>query len=234
MNYLLLAFVAILPIIIICFLVYIKDSEREPFLLLLKLFGCGILSVFLVYMFTFFLQHCFSFFRVMPPSNSFFKLFVYIFILIATIEEISKFIMVFVFGYNDKNFDQAYDIIIYTVFVSLGFAAFENILYVFQNGLSNAIIRGFTAVPIHACYGIFMGYYLALAKISKRNKNKKLFIKNIFLSIMTPIFMHTLYDYLIFLNDPFFSLTLIVTIIVMYYFAVLRLVQIANLHDSRI
>ncbi|MBO5138622.1 MAG: PrsW family intramembrane metalloprotease [Bacilli bacterium] len=228
MSKLLLIFSAVMPIFVICFFVYRKDDEKEPFLLLIKLFICGIMSVFLVYFFTYILQYFFSFFRFMPFSKNYFKLFIYIFILIAAVEEISKFIMAYLFGYGDINFDQPYDIIVYTVFVSLGFACFENILYVMRNGLDNALLRAVTAVPIHACYGIFMGYYLSLAKIARKNGAKGIHRRNIILSILVPILLHTLYDYLIFLNDPFCSLVLMVTIVIMYYFAFLRLIQMSN------
>lgn len=233
MSKLVLFFLAILPILLICFFVYRRDDEKEPFLLLVKLFICGIMSVFLVYLFTYCLQFLVPFFRYMPASRHYFKLFLYIFILIAIVEEFSKFIMVFLFGYRDRNFNQPYDIIVYTVFVSLGFACFENILYVMQNGFDNALLRAITAVPMHACYGIFMGYYLALAKISKKHGIKPIYRRNIILSIMIPVLFHTLYDYLIFLNDPFCSLVLMVTIVIMYYFALQRLLQISNVQVNQ-
>jgi RsiW-degrading membrane proteinase PrsW (M82 family) len=48
--------------------------------------------------------------------------------------------------------------------VSMGFAAFENILYVFQGGFKVALLRAFTAIPAHATFGVIMGYYMGKSK----------------------------------------------------------------------
>mgnify|MGYP002514454572 CR=1 FL=1 len=82
--------------------------------------------------------------------------------------------------------------IVYSVFVSLGFACFENILYVFANqSIAVGISRGILSVPGHACDAVFMGYYLSMAKfyntlgyhkmenINKKN-NKRYESKSIF------------------------------------------------------
>ena len=55
--------------------------------------------------------------------------------------------------------------IVYASFVALGFACFENILYVSDSGIVTGLIRAVTAVPGHVCDGILMGSYLALAKL---------------------------------------------------------------------
>lgn len=233
MSKLLLILIAILPVFLICLFVYLKDDEKEPISLLARLFICGILSVSLVYLFTYSLQFLVPFFRVMPRSG-YLRLFIYTFVSIALIEEVSKFIMAYIFGYKDKNFNQPYDIVIYTVFVSLGFACLENIIYVLQNGYANAILRAITAVPIHACYGIFMGYYLALARLSKKHRVKRIQIKNMIFSIIVPVFLHTLYDYLIFLNDPFFILVVMIVIVLMYYFSIKKLIQLSSVEVNHI
>src|SRR5690606_32179849 len=70
---------------------------------------------------------------------------------------------------RQKEFDEPYDGIIYGAFISLGFAAIENILYVVEVGVSVALLRMFTAVPAHASFGIIMGYYFGMAW---QHKNK--------------------------------------------------------------
>lgn len=233
MSKLFLVLIAILPVFLICLFVYLKDDEKEPLSLLARLFISGILSVSLVYLFTYSLQLLIPSFIVMPRSG-YLRLFLYTFFSVALIEEFSKYIMAYVFGYKDRNFNQPYDIVIYTVFVSLGFACFENIIYVLQNGFVNAILRAVTAVPIHACYGVFMGYYLALARLSKKHRAKRIFIKNMILSILVPVCLHTLYDYLIFLNDPFFILIVMIVIVIMYYFSIKKLVQLSKVELNHI
>ena len=58
----------------------------------------------------------------------------------------------------------AYNAIMYFGFVALGFALWENISYVLMYGLSTALVRAVTAVPGHACFGVFMGVWYGLAK----------------------------------------------------------------------
>ena len=56
------------------------------------------------------------------------------------------------------------DAIVYGCLISLGFATYENYEYVYLiefeiSNLSVAIIRALSAIPLHACCGIIMGYY---------------------------------------------------------------------------
>jgi len=53
---------------------------------------------------------------------------------------------------------------VYAVYDSLGFAAAENLLDVYDNGIAVGLLRAVTAVPAHALFGVIMGYYLSLAK----------------------------------------------------------------------
>ena len=116
----------------------------------------------------------------------------YSYIFIALIEEIWKFLMIYKVSYNNKEFDQAYDIILYSIYVGLGFATFENIIYVIGNpNIITSLLRGITAVPAHVCFQTIMGYYLYFSK----NKNKE---NNILLSLIIPILLHGTYDFLIF------------------------------------
>ena len=65
-------------------------------------------------------------------------------------------------GYNMRHhaFDEPMDGIVYGVVASLGFATLENMLFVFEGGISVAVSRAFTAVPLHAFVGAIMGYYV--------------------------------------------------------------------------
>ena len=64
-----------------------------------------------------------------PTENvlSFYRLFFNIFISIALVEEGAKWIVTRHVGFSNKEFDEIYDIIVYAVFASLGFACIENI-----------------------------------------------------------------------------------------------------------
>ena len=130
MGYVLLA-LAILPVLIIGTYVNRKDRNKEPASILVKLFIYGILSCFIVLFISDILSSIFPMLSSKVEKTSLVEMLIYAFIGVALVEEGSKLLMVYNIGYKNKEFDEIYDIIIYSVFVALGFAAFENILYVF-------------------------------------------------------------------------------------------------------
>lgn len=192
MSYLLL--LAILPVFLLCLFIYKKDINREPGSLLAKMFIFGFLSAIPVVIGEMFLGGIFP----TEGETSFILLFIYVFISVALVEEGFKWLVVRIFGYNHKEFDEVYDVIVYSVFSSLGFACIENILYVLGGGISTAILRAILSVPGHMCFGVIMGYFLSQAKINQVNGNKGLHVKNMIFSILFPTLAHTIYDALLF------------------------------------
>ena len=77
----------------------------------------------------------------------------------------------------------------------MGFAAFENIGYVFSYGFYNALGRAVTAVPSHCVFGIFMGYYYGVAKYCAVRKSWRKESIYQFLSLLVPLLMHGTYDF---------------------------------------
>ena len=70
----------------------------------------------------------------------------------------------------------------------------ENVLYVFQYGISTGITRAFTAVPAHATFGILMGYFMGKAKFSKNKMKFNL------IGLLIATFFHGAYDFFLFIN----------------------------------
>ena len=68
------------------------------------------------------------------------------------------------FTWKNRNFNYRFDGIVYAVFVSLGFAAAENIMYVFNYGLGVALSRAVLSIPGHMCFAVLMGYHYGRAK----------------------------------------------------------------------
>ncbi len=197
-------FIAVLPVIILGKYIYNKDTvEKEPIPLLLLLFLGGILSTLLTVLMSYTLFTYVPFFKIAKFKLNFIECFISVFFGIGMIEEMSKWIFTFVIAWNNKEFNHIYDAIVYCVFVSLGFACFENILYVLfanENIIRTALLRAFTAVPGHAFYGMLMGYYLGLSKLSYINKDKHRYRKYLLLSMFVPVLVHTLYDYILMVN----------------------------------
>ena len=134
-----------------------------------------------------------------------------------------KYLFVYRFSYNQKEFDYIFDMVVYAVYVSLGFALFENILYVMSGGIGVGIIRAFTAIPMHASAGVMMGHFLGEAKYNELNKKSGTSYK--ILALLVPTLIHGTYDYSAFKDN--WSLLLII-LVVFVIFSVL----IVN-HKSR-
>ena len=222
-----LLIISILPVILIGSFIYKKDKNKEPAKLLAKLFLAGVLSTIVVLIVSEFSQLIVpSFGKELEYQNSIERFF-YAFIGIALIEETSKWIMVYFISYNHKEFDELYDMVIYAVFVALGFACVENIIYVFEGGISTGILRAISAVPGHACDGIFMGYYLAFAKLSDHNNNLKDKKKYIILSIVVPVLLHGIYDYCILSGYAILVICFYVFVAFLFKYSLKRLNHIA-------
>ena len=137
--------------------------------------------------------------------------------------------MLYLFSYNEDEFDEFYDMMVYGAFTALGFAFIENIFYVFQNGADIGLLRAFLAVPGHAFFGVFMGYYLGLAKISLTNKNKSLEKKNILFSLIIPTFLHGVYDYCLMTSNILFIVVFLIFIILLYIFSFKKINLVSNI-----
>ena len=130
-------------------------------------------------------------------------------------EELLKFLVVMLIIYPNKNFDEPFDGIVYSVFVGMGFATAENMTYVLQGGAGLAVMRMMSAVPAHFVFAVIMGYYLGKAKSSK---NKQFLF--IIMSLFIPVFIHALYDYFMFLDFvPGLWIGGIVTIVISIFIA---------------
>lgn len=221
--------VAVLPVLIICFFVYYRDPNKEPLSLLLKLFFLGFVSALPVLAVELALDKIFP---IDPTKiNGFFSLFINVFIGIGLVEEFFKWLVVKFFGYNTKEFDELYDIIVYSVFSSLGFACIENILYVVQSGVGTAFNRAIFSIPGHMCFGVLMGYFFSKAKISSLN-NTTMSKHNLFYSLLIPSLFHAIYDSLLFNGAIWSTLLFLLFDLVMVIICICVIVSVSNVHNN--
>ncbi len=230
-NEFILFFISVLPVVLIGLYIYKKDKEKEPARLLVKLFLGGLASCFLVLIISS-LMNIFPIFSAEPEELNLFELIINVFIGVALVEEFCKWIMAYKISYNDNNFDELYDAILYCVFVALGFACFENLLYVYEQGITTGIARALLAVPGHACDGILMGYYLGLSKISALNNRKDLKTKNLILSILVPTITHGIYDYCLFAQNLVFIIIFFIFVIGMYIYVIKKVKRISSIEGK--
>ena len=230
MSELMLFVISALPVFLLGMYIYKKDKNKEPIKLLVKLFVGGILSCFLVVLVSIILGIFFPILSADFKTLNLIELIFYVFIGIALVEECCKWIFSYKIAYNDNDFEEIFDMIVYSVFVALGFAFFENLLYVYKNGFATGVIRAISAVPGHACDGVFMGYYLSLAKQSQLNQKNKLKVKYIIYSILVPTIIHGIYDYCLLTRNILFVLLLFVFVILVYIFAIKKIKKMSSIN----
>jgi RsiW-degrading membrane proteinase PrsW (M82 family) len=107
------------------------------------------------------------------------------------VEEILKFLVVYIAVYRNVEFDEPMDGIIYASSAALGFASMENALYLATEfykpqgqPLITAVLRAFLSVPGHALMSILWGYALGRAKFEPKNKAMGIIAVGLIFSIL--------------------------------------------------
>lgn len=186
-----LVLLALAPVAAVVWYVYAKDKhEKEPTKLLITCFALGVISI-VPALFGSELGISLG----LEESGNIVGTFLFAFFAVALPEELAKFIFLRYYIFPKKEFNEPYDGIIYAVMIGMGFAAFENIIYVIQGGLAVGVLRMFTAVPAHAVFGAMMGYYVGLAKMnSSRSQRNGQLAKGLGIAVV----LHGLYDFFLF------------------------------------
>ena len=185
---------AIIPAVALLIYIYKADQvEPEPLGMLLGLLLAGIFSTALA--------------KITEEAGSFllpiffdrgsrtYNVLMY-FVVVGCSEEGFKYLLLRWKTWNSWEFNYQFDAVVYAVFVSLGFALWENIAYVLMYGIGTAMVRAITAVPGHACFGVSMGAWYGMAKRYQRMGEvgaSKLFR---WLSFLLPALLHGAYDYI--------------------------------------
>lgn len=129
-------------------------------------------------------------------------------------EEAAKLLMLWLVLRRNRHFDENMDGIVYAVCVSLGFAAVENVEYLFANSesfLSVGFSRAIFSVPGHFCFGIIMGYYYSLSVFSPSSS-----LRNRLSVYLAPVIAHGLFDSVLFVSSVTPSISLLLFILFLY------------------
>ena len=172
MNDLKLLFITVIPVFLICLIFYLIDKEKESTRIISKMFLVGSLSTLLILGINNILKLVFPYFNINLDNYnaySIINLFCYFFIFNALVEEGCKWFLTFIVGTKDEEYNEPYDAILYSVLVSLGFALIENVGYVFSFGYNVAFYRMISAVPAHAIFAIYMGYFMGKSRCGYSN-----------------------------------------------------------------
>jgi len=209
------------PVFIILFYIYFRDKyEREPLGLLVKAVVSGMLVVIPVFFAERFLL------GLMPSMGKIGAAAYHAFVVAGMCEEVFKFLVLYLLVWKSPSFNEKFDGIVYAVFVSLGFAAVENVMYVMEGGIQTALVRALTAVPAHALFGITMGYYLGIAHMYEELRKTYLLR-----AILFPILLHGIYDFILMVEIDWL-LTLFVPYVIGLYYMGMKKIRV--LSDSSV
>ena len=213
----LLILAAAVPAFFLMVKVYKSDKlEPESPTLLRSLVIAGVLSSLLALVEEIVLEYALGIF---VSNESFLYNILMYYGVVAVSEESSKYLFMTKKTLNNPEFDCRFDGIVYAVFVSLGFALWENISYVLSYGMSTALVRAFTAVPGHACFGVFMGVFYSIAKeqdLSSKKRASSFYRK---LALIVPVLLHGSYDYIATMDGTTATIVFIVFVTVMFLIA---------------
>ncbi len=206
--------ISLAPVILLIIYIYYRDKyEKEPKKMLAKAMLFGALTVIPILFVETWLSGYWAG-KYDYPSNKIPTAAYNAFMVASFTEELFKYLVFVIFIWKNKNFNERFDGIIYAAFISLGFAAVENILYVVQNGMGTGIMRAFTAVPAHAMFGIAMGFYFGRAKFSGNNP-----AFNLTAAFLIPFLLHGIYDFILMAENNFLLLLFIPLLVVMMIIA---------------
>ncbi len=184
---------AVIPAVFLMIRVYRSDRmERESTVLLSSLVIAGVLSSLIAMVSERILSAVLDSTVV---DRELYMVLLY-FGVVACSEEGAKYFMLKRKTWRSPEFNCQYDGVVYAVFVSLGFALWENISYVMHFGFSTALVRAVTAIPGLTCFGVFMGvFYGAARKYENRGWKEKAspYRK---LAVVIPVLLHGAYDYI--------------------------------------
>jgi len=176
------------PALGILFLFVFLDRFVEPKKYIIATFVLGILSIGPLIMFD-------NIILLIKGSPIEYNPFMQAFFDAAFKEELLKFCVLFFFCVRFAEFNEPMDGIVYGTVVSLGFASYENIFYVygaegFNISLGTAYTRAFSAVPSHAFDGVIMGFFIGRHYFRKHESKI-----NIYFAFLIPFILHGLYDW---------------------------------------
>lgn len=188
MNTMIILSAALFPAILLWLYIWKKDTQKEPTSWLVKAVLWGVAICIPAALVEGGIEALL--FGVDGKPSSLFGTTTMAFIVAALPEETFKLFALWMILRKNPYFDEHFDGIVYAVCVGLGFAAFENIMYVFseEDWVSTAIVRALLAVPGHYAFAILMGYYYSVYHFVDHSPKVAACV------LLVPIIAHGAYD----------------------------------------
>lgn len=188
MRILIIIAAAVLPAILLWLYIWKKDKQKEPTSWLVKAVLWGVTICIPVALIEMGVQMVL--FGEGGEPSSIVGTTVMAFFVAALPEETLKLLSLWMVLRKNPYFDEHFDGIVYAACVGLGFAAFENVLYLFSfdEWVSVAIVRSLLAVPGHYAFAILMGYYYSVYHFVDHSPKIAACV------LLVPVVAHGVYD----------------------------------------
>lgn len=211
----LLIIAALAPVAVLLWQILRRDAANpEPPRMLAKAFLYGMISTAVTFVLLPFTEALGD--LIMLNDTALSVAFKQAFFSAALPEEGAKLLMLWLLLRNNPYFDERFDGIVYAVCVGMGFAAVENVLYLFSNydsWLSVGIARALFAVPGHFFDAVIMGYYYSHYHFgTRRNPATKALI------LAAPVVAHGIYDGILFSYDIDDGVAVVALILFLIFF----------------
>lgn len=239
-----LTLLAVIPSVFLLIKVYQADKvEKEPAPLLFKLFIKGLESAFFAAVVEALLinfgLNTLVHLGLIEGEGSFLYHAIEAFLIVAVVEEGFKYYFLKQTTWTHPAFDYRFDAVVYAVFVSLGFATIENILYVWGSqiesgtGLQLSVYRGVLSVPAHCVFAVAMGIHYGAAKYAQGHEQFDLEEAGLRKAFLVPVLMHGFFDFALMMNQPLYTGLFFLFVILADYRA-LKAVGRASQTDTRV
>jgi RsiW-degrading membrane proteinase PrsW (M82 family) len=188
MNMITMLIASLLPAVLLLLYIWKKDTQKEPTYMLMKdvSWGIGIIIPVIV------VEKIIGLMLLGENGSptTLVDTTAMAFLVAAIPEESFKLLALWMVLKKNPFFDEHFDGIVYAVCVGLGFAAVENISYVFSHDdwASVAISRALLAVPGHYAFAVLMGYYYSVYHFVNRSPKVAICV------LLAPVLAHGIYD----------------------------------------
>ena len=179
---------ALLPAVLLWLYIWKKDPQPEPTLWLVKAVVWGVAICIPISVIEMGLESLL--FGICGSPSNLTGTTAMAFFVAALPEESFKLLALWLVLRKNPYFDEHFDGIVYAVCIGLGFAAIENIFYVFseEEWVTVAISRALLAVPGHYAFAILMGYYYSVYHFVDQSPKVAACI------LIVPVAAHGVYD----------------------------------------
>lgn len=201
MNTFTMSLLVLIPALLLCWYIYVKDrQEKEPLWLLAVLFGTGAVAYIpavlaqngseqlLGQAFSPYITHTLTGAMLFTEEWAFAAHSAVSALTTALIFETLKWAVLFLLTFKSKHFGHLFDGLVYAVFVSLGFAVAESLWFAAFNNWDTLLLRSVVSVPAHMTYGVCMGFCYTLWRTYRiAATHEKQLADRQFLSVRKPL-----------------------------------------------